>query len=213
MAFKMKGSAFKLGNVATKSALKHKVSNTGNFESGKAHNEQHYNKETGERQQHGKVVDGKVQDKNWTKVEGRKKEIESPAKQKSRSMKKELKPINIHPEDKKTTTNTKDAFKEIETERLKGKKYTGKRSKGGLLVEEKVAKAKEKGGPKMKSPLEQTSFTDKVKSGVSAIWDNLGGSHESGKKRNVTFSDKVMRSYNKNKKAYRDADRKKKMNK
>tara|TARA_R110000824_G_scaffold50827_1_gene141699 strand:- start:250 stop:732 length:483 start_codon:yes stop_codon:yes gene_type:complete len=137
-------------------------------------------------------------------------------------MKSPLEQKKTNPELTKTTTNTKDTFKETETKRLKGEKYTGERSKGGLLVEEKMIKAKgAKGGlaggdikaPKMKSPLEQTSFTDKVKSGVSAIWDNLGGSHESGKKRNVTFSDKVMRSYNKNKKEYRDADRKKKMNK
>ena len=77
MAFKMKGSPAKMGRIqgtsGHASALKHKVSNVGDFESGKAHNEQHYNKETGERQKHGKVVDGEVQDKNWTKAEERKK--------------------------------------------------------------------------------------------------------------------------------------------
>ena len=121
-------------------------------------------------------------------------------------MKSPLEQKKTNPELTKTTTNTKDTFKGTETKRLKGEKYTGERSKGGL-------NDYMKGGSKTKSPLEQTSFTDKVKSGVSAIWDNLGGSHESGKKRNVTFSDKVMRSYNKNKKEYRDADRKKKMKK
>jgi len=45
----------------------------------------------------------------------------SPAKQK-----------DTHPEKRKTTTKTQKTFKETETERIKGEKYTGKRSKGGL---------------------------------------------------------------------------------
>ena len=46
----------------------------------------------------------------------------SPAKQK-----------NVHPEKRKTVDiRPKKGFKELETERIKGEKYTGKRSKGGL---------------------------------------------------------------------------------
>ena len=55
------------------------------------------------------------------KKEYREKKAASPAKQK-----------DTHPEKRKTTTKTQKTFKETENERIRGEKYIGKRSKGGL---------------------------------------------------------------------------------
>tara|TARA_R110000824_G_scaffold243524_1_gene432247 strand:+ start:585 stop:842 length:258 start_codon:yes stop_codon:yes gene_type:complete len=67
------------------------------------------------------------------------------------------------------------------------------------------------GGETVTSPLKQTSFVDKVKSAGKAVWDNLGKEHGHGNTNSLSHN--ISRSYKKNKKEYRDADRRKKMNK
>ena len=116
MAFKMKGSAFKLGNVATKSVLKH----SGDVE--------------------------QLEKQQGNKIFGH-----------------------------------------------EGKKYSDE-------------ELKEHHGPvKMKSPLEQTSFWDKVKAGGKAAWAGLTAVDD--------FAQTAGRKYRSEKKKYRAKDRKEKMKK
>ena len=57
------------------------------------------------------------------------------------------------------------------------------------------------GGSPMQNKTEGTSTIDKIKAASKAVFSNLGKVNTSDN----TFSDKVRRSYKKNKKKYRDA--------
>jgi hypothetical protein len=158
MAFKMKGSAFKLGNVATKSALK-----------------------------------------QWAKAKGGKKhpkaEKSSPVKDYSQNAYHSL-GDSLNP----------DAHPHQERERGPD----GLVKPGAKVKKKKRKEAKDKTAVPMKSPLEQgkTKLWDKVKAFGTAVTSKQGLMTPG----NAAIK-KAYSKYKREKKKYRDADRKSEMNK
>ena len=110
--------------------------------------------------------------------------------------------------DSKSNYDSDGQFKELQ-ERENNKAHNKSHSDGLPADHKRKEEADKGGGAKEKSPIKQTDFFDKVKSAGKAIYNNVGKVNSVGN----SLSDKISHDYSKNKKEYREADRKKKMNK
>ena len=173
MAFKMKGSAFKLGNVATKSAMKLKVE------------EHHPELDALRKGAKGKDKKNTIQD--YTKARRK-----------------------IMSDHSHVTHHEDDGSGNLEDHLASYSDMSGKDYKKSSNVPESSEGNSAGNVLPMKSPLEQTSIVDKVKSAGKAFVAGLGAK-STGRHSNVIST--VSRAYKKEKKKYRNKDRKEKMKK
>ena len=194
MGFKMKGSAFKQGGIqgtsGHASALKNRYKKSWRDSESIDRNKDYHNSQHDKGLNHGEDWDMSKENDKWTKkeeTEGGPK-MKSPTKHMMPDKRREQigdEPVNLHNRNYQTNLRTPE------------KHEADMHTRGG----------KGFGGPKMKSPLEQTSFIDKLKSAATAATSEDGLMA-------VNFGPaKFVDRYKREKKKYRDEDRKEKMKK
>tara|TARA_R110000803_G_scaffold208429_1_gene277107 strand:+ start:930 stop:1628 length:699 start_codon:yes stop_codon:yes gene_type:complete len=227
MAFKMKGSSYKMGGVKTKNtmaymkstAMKHNVDDNKEHqdEFGENHSEdlqteaEHRRSFETSNKSDNQKMSKKIVRTDLDKPMG---EGKAPTKQLAGSDGKGINVDNVkkkadREDDNKRIAKLRNSFTDP---RVAAQIYDSKSASGTSEDIDKMAPIKHSGihgtkshkhphgNPRTKVPMKQTDFFDKVKSAGKAIYNNVGKVNSVGN----SLSDKISSDYNKNKKVYRD---------